>query len=163
MTIFITPGLYYAPAKKVIHCSYDPELEDYVIASLKEIIQVYGQVQLDNRGIPEKIVDVFEIEALDLSPLVISNIQTDKSVLRLKEELSVPVDFDPENQEYVLDYTELNISLGAQSREELLTEFCVDFYWLWLEYGKGDEDQMSEDAKQLKRRVLSMVHEEESI
>lgn len=155
-------GLYYAPAKKVIHCSYDPELEDYVIASLKEIIQVYGQVQLDNRGIPEKIVDVFEIEGLDLSPLIISDIQSVKNLLRLKEELIIPVDFDLENQEYVLDYPELNISLGTQSREELLAEFCADFLWVWLEYGKGNEDQMSEDAKQLKRRVVSMVHKKES-
>lgn len=152
-------GIYYAPAKKVIHCSYEPELEDYIVACLREIIQVYGQVQLDNRGVPDKIVDVIEIESLDLSPLKIGYILFENNRLQLKDELSISIDYDLENQEFSLEYPILNISIGAQSRQAMLDEFYADFYWIWLEYGRGDDALMSNDARQLKAHVNEMVVE----
>ena len=153
-------GIYYAPAKKVIHCSYEPELEDYIVSCLREIIQVYGQVQLDNRGIPEKIVDVIEIENLDLSPLKIGEILFENKKLLLRDELSISVDYDQENQEFSLEYPILNISIGAKDRQAILDEFYADFYWIWLEYGICDEAQMSDDARLLKESVCGMVVEE---
>jgi len=152
-------GIYYAPAKKVIHCSYEPELEDYIVACLREIIQVYGQVQLDNRGIPEKIVDVIEIENLDLSPLKIREILFENKKLMLRDELSISIGYDQENQEFSLEYLILNISIGAKDRQAILDEFYADFYWVWLEYGICDDAQMSDDARLLKESVCGMVVE----
>ncbi|KXB09544.1 hypothetical protein AKJ60_00010 [candidate division MSBL1 archaeon SCGC-AAA385M11] len=59
--------------------------------------------------------------------------------LVLKRELEVVIEFDQENQEFLLEYPELNIVLGAKTREELWEEFCRDFFWLWDEYGKSNE------------------------
>lgn len=153
-------GLFYAPANKVIHCSYDPELEDFIVSNLRELIRVHGQVQMDGRGIPEKIVDVLEIEEIDVSPVVISELHAEDKVLTLTDELSVPVVFERESQEFTLEYPELNIVLGAESREELIAEFCSDFFWLWREYGHGDPSDMSPGAKRLRERMRELVREE---
>lgn len=158
-----TLGIFYAPAQKVIRCSYDPELEDFIVSNVREIIQVHGQVQMDSRGIPEKIVDVLEIEGVDVSPLEISEIHADGHVLLLHEELSIPVAFDQESQEFTLEYQYLGIVLGAENRENLLDEFCADFYWVWQEYGCNDGEKMSRSAEKLKAKIRDLVKEEKSL
>jgi len=55
---------------------------------------------------PEKIVGVLEIEEIDVSPMDITVIQVDGIVLVLKEALSLAVSFDPEGQEFVMEYPE---------------------------------------------------------
>lgn len=158
-----TLGLFYAPAQKVIRCTYEPELEDFIVSNVREIIQVHGQVQMDSRGIPEKIVDVLEIEGIDVSPLEVSVIHADGHVLILHEELSVPVAFDQENQEFTLDYMDLGIVLGTENREDLLYEFCADFYWVWQEYGSDDVPEMSKNAEKLRSKIRDLVKEEKSL
>ncbi len=156
-------GLFYAPAEKVIHCTYDPELEDFIVSNLRELILVHGQVQMDGRGIPERIVDVLEIEVADVSPVVISEIYAQDKVVPLKAELTIPVGFDQESQEYTLEYPELNIVLGAGSREELVDEFCLDFYWLWREYGQGDPKEMAESAQRLRVKMRELIKDENAL
>lgn len=158
-----TLGIFYAPAQKVIRCSYDPELEDFIVSNVREIIQVHGQVQMDNRGLPEKIVDVLEIEEVDVSPLEVSEIHAHGHVLMLHQELTVPVIFDQDSQEFKLDFQDLGIVLGAESREDLLAEFCDDFYWVWQEYGKDDGAKMSQSAKKLRSKIRALVKEEKSL
>ena len=152
-------GLFYAPSQRVIHCTYEPDLEDFIVSNLRETIQVYGRVQMNNRGEPEKIVDVLEIEEIDVSPMDIADIQVDGTILVLKESLNLTVSFDPEGQEFVLEYPEIGIVVGAENRDDLLSEFCDDFYWVWQEYGNGDMKFMSEGAVKLSQKVKDMVKE----
>lgn len=153
-------GLYYAPSQRVIHCTYESELEDFIVSNLRETIQVHGRVQMDSRGEPEKIVDVLEIEEIDMSPIEISEIQFDGNVLVLKDNLILSVDFDQESQEFVLNYSEMGIVIGAESREDLIAEFCDDFYWIWQEYAKDDAATMSQGAQKLSKKIKDMVKEE---
>ena len=92
-----------------------------------------------------------------MSPMDITKIQVDGTVLVLKEALSLAVSFDPEGQEFVMEYPEMGIVTGAENRDELLNDFCEDFYWVWQEYGKGDTSTMSEGAVKLSQRVKGMV------
>ncbi len=155
-------GIYYQPAERVVHCIYDPELEDFVIANLRQPVQVYGQVQVDERGMPAKIVDVVEIDGIDLRPLEFSMVPANGRWLVLKRELEVMIEFDQENQEFLLEYPELNIVLGAKTREELWDEFCRDFFWLWAEYGKSNEQDLTGDALKLKKHLEDLVEEEKA-
>ena len=40
-------GIYCRPARRVLDCFYNPELEDLVVENLKGIVHVTGKVQLD--------------------------------------------------------------------------------------------------------------------
>jgi hypothetical protein len=139
-------GIYYQPAQRVVHCIYDPELEDFIVSSLRQLVQVYGQVQLDERGMPAKIADVVEIDSMDMSPLEFSSLHMDGRCLLLTQELEMGIDFDQEAQEFFLEWPELNIVLGSQTREELWEELVEDIFWLWDEYGKSDVQALSDDA-----------------
>jgi hypothetical protein len=98
-----------------------------------------------------------------VSPLEVTEIHADGHVLMLHEELSVPVEFDQESQELTLDYQDLGIVLGAENREDLLAEFCADFYWAWQEYGKDVEEKMSKSAEKLRLKIRDLVKEEKSL
>jgi len=152
-------GLYYEPSQRVIHCTYEPDLEDFIVSNLRETIQVYGRVQMNNRGEPEKILDVLEIEEIDVSPMDISEIHVDGTVLVLENALSLPVEFDQEGQEFVLEYPEMGIVAGAENRDALFNEFCDDFYWVWQEYGNADTASMSQSALKLSQKLKEMVKE----
>ena len=117
------------------------------------------RVQVDNRGQPEKIVDVLEIEEIDISPIDIFKIHAKGNVLTLNKPLSVSVDFDRESQEFVVEYPEMGIVIGAETREDLITEFCKDFYWVWQEYGQGNVTSMSHGAIKLRQLIKNMVKE----
>jgi hypothetical protein len=95
-----------------------------------------------------------------MSPIEISEIQFDGNVLVLKDNLSMSVDFDQESQEFVLNYSEMGIVIGAESREDLITEFCEDFYWIWQEYAKDDASTLSQGARKLSQKIKEMVKEE---
>lgn len=153
-------GIYYQPAQRVVHCIYDSELEDFIVASLRHLVQVYGQVQMDERGVPAKIVDVVEIDSIDLTPLEVASFDLAGRCLVLKQEIELPIDFDLKAQEFVLEWPELNIFLGAKTREELWDDFVQDFFWLWEEYGKSDVQSLSQDALRLKQRLQELVQEE---
>jgi len=94
-----------------------------------------------------------------VSPMEISEIHVEGTVLVLENALSLPVEFDQEGQEFVLEYPEMGIVAGAENRDALLNEFCDDFYWVWQEYGKGDTVSMSQGALKLSQMLKDMVKE----
>ena len=74
--------------------------------------------------------------------------------------IEIAIDFDQEAQEFVLEWPELNIFLGAETREELWDDLVQDFFWLWEEYGKSEAQDLSQDAIELKQRLQDLVQEE---
>ena len=74
--------------------------------------------------------------------------------------IEIAIDFDQEAQEFVLEWPELNIFLGAETREELWDDFVQDFFWLWEEYGKSEAQDLSQDAIELKQCLQNLVQEE---
>lgn len=150
-------GIFYPPTKRVLDCYYDPDLEDVIIQNLKGFIQVTGTVQLDSNGHPNKIVDVFEIEELDLSPARFTKISADKVVLSLKEPIEITPYF--EDQAVVFEYPKLNIISSGATRDEAVTELQSDIYWLWKEYVEEDDDNLTNDAIELKKYLKDIVVE----
>lgn len=153
-------AIYYQPTQRVLDCFYSEELEEFVIANLRGLIQVTGQVQLDSEGNPEKIVNVFKVTELDLRPFVLKRCETDDLVLRLKKPLVVKPAFDGEF--IVMEIPELNIIAVGDTREEAIEELQKDLAWLWMEYiHESDDIELSEDAIELKHRLKTLMEEKE--
>lgn len=60
--------LRYPPNKCELECSYVQDIEDTIIESKRELIQVTGRFTLDEHGHPKSLTDVTRIEPVDLSP-----------------------------------------------------------------------------------------------
>lgn len=151
-------GIYYEPTHKVLDCFYDEELEDFVINNLRGLIQVTGQVQLDEDGEPAKIVHVSEIQELDLSPLQLAQVSTPKVTLQAIRPMEVVPIF--ENQEVIIEMPQFGIIATGATREEAIEALQDDLAWLWLEYACAPDDQLSADARNLKNELKELFKEE---
>lgn len=97
------------------------------------------------------------VNEIDLSPLRLKIIQSQDITLNLKEYLELKPIFD--NKEVVFDMPNLNIIASASTRDEAIMELQSDMVWLWKEYAEEDDNTLSEDAIELKRRLIDMVSE----
>ncbi|WP_018086945.1 hypothetical protein [Desulfurispora thermophila] len=151
-------GIRYKPTDQVLICYYDPDLEDIIINNLRGVVRVTGTVKLDHNGHPEKVVNVYEIDEVDLSPISFSRIASDGIELVLKK----PIEVIPElnEQEVIIEFQELNIISSGETVDEAVMELQSDIVWLWKEYAKEEDDALSVDAIKLKYLLLDMVAEE---
>jgi len=152
-------GIFYAPAQRVITGSYEEEIEDFVVNKLREPIQVVGQVQLDSRGLPDKIVNITDINEIDLSPLELRAIDDGEIRIVFRAPLILQPVLDEAEQEISISCLDLNIIAAGLSREEALEEFEKDFIWLWKEYVLADVDGLSSDAKAMAERLRNMAQQ----
>lgn len=150
-------GIYYQPTSRVLDCYYDPELEDLIVENLKGIVHVTGRVQLDANGFPDKIVDVSDIRALDLRPLVLKSIETAEGRLVLRRAESVKPSF--EDGEVVFELPDLHIVASGATREDAVEKLFSDLIWLWKEYVLAPHEELSQDARELVERLRGMIEE----
>lgn len=150
-------GIYYEPTKRVLDCYYDPEMEDFVVGSLRDVVHITGRVELDMNGFPGKIIDVTDIRPLDLRPFWLEGVETPEGTIALAE----PVELTPvfEDQQVTFEIPELNLVSSGATRDEAVQELYSDIIWLWKEYGMAADDELSTDAKVLRNRLRQMIRE----
>ncbi len=145
----------YPPTGKLIECRYSTDLEDFLIENLDAYIQLNAMVEADDKGNPQKILNVDYIQELDISPVKLSTIRGEKISIELNKPLVIEPVF--ENQEVVLYYDDFNIIAAGQNRDEAVQEFEQDFLWLWQEYVLADDELLSADAITMKLALQDMV------
>jgi len=100
-------------------------------------------------------------ELIDLSPLWIEQFSTPHFTLRATEPLElIPV---LKSQEIVIELPQFGIIATAKTREEAIEALQEDIIWLWLEYTRTPDEQLSRDARELKRELLALFREEYSL
>jgi len=141
---------------------YEPikELRKF-INKLREKIQVVGQVQLDGRGIPDKIINITEINEVDLQSLELQEIDDGEVRIVFKAPLVLQPELDEDAREISISCPELNIIASGISREEAVNEFENDFIWLWKEYVLTEMDVLSSDARKMVEKLRTMAEQVE--
>ncbi|MBC8417083.1 MAG: hypothetical protein H8E10_00635, partial [Desulfobacterales bacterium] len=79
--------------------------------------------------------------------------------LQFKRPFCLEVTFDENEKEFALEFSELNIFISAYTPEELYKAFCEDITWLWQEYVKCDERELSPDGMRLRRELQNLLDE----
>jgi hypothetical protein len=150
--------ILYPPTRREIVCTYLPEIEDSIIESRKEPIQVTGRFVLDEDGNPSKLMDVSRIEPIDLSPLVV--IELERPPLRMKEPLELVPTLDEESQQYfcVADAA-LGLEAFALTREHLFDEVQAQLAMLWQEYACEPDSELDAGARALKAALLARMED----
>lgn len=150
-------GILHEQTNRILDCNYSSEQEELVMSNLKGIIHVTGMVELDANDLPEKIKDVVDIHALDLSPLLLQSVDTAEGRLVLKQAESIQPTF--EDGRVVFELPILNIIASGATREEAVEELASDFIWLWKEYALAPCEELSQDANELAEYLRGMVEE----
>lgn len=133
----------YPPTKRAIKCFYLPEIEDSIVESRKGLIEVTGQFVLDSDHNPEKLTEVFSIQPVDLSDMVLAGvIHHDEKGLQVISPIILSPALDEESKQlYVLADATLGIHVCAHTREELMTNLIEQIFYLWDTLGNPDPSE----------------------
>lgn len=124
------------------------------------IIQARCLAEIRNDGEIEKIVSVIEyelFEEMDLRPFRTAEIEWQGRKFILSHEIAC--DVRKEDSLIIIEYEPLNIRVFSFSRDEAIESFNEEFALIWDIYAKEDDDNLTEDAKLLKRHLLTLVKE----
>jgi hypothetical protein len=150
--------ILYPPTRREIVCTYLPEIEDTIIESRKEPIQVTGRFVLDEAGNPSKLMDVSRIEPIDLSPLVVNELE--RPPLRMREPLELVPTLDEESQQYLcVADAALGLDAFALTREHLFDEVQAQLAMLWQEYACAPDSELDAGARALKAALLARMED----
>jgi len=151
--------LIYPETNRPLECFYDESIEDMLLQNPRELIQITGTVTFDEEDRPTKIIDVEDIREVDLSPFRVVIIEFKDLVLRFQEPLILDPYLDESKQLICLSEPRLGIDVFAYSRDELENELSEQIAFLWEDYAKGDEAEMTTQAVELKQCLLESIVE----
>lgn len=153
----------YPPTHRPIECYYLPEIEDSILESRKELIEVTGRFVLDNEGHPERLSEVSVIQPVDLSEMILSKFeQADQQLIVLNKPLTLKPFLDEEtSQLYVLEDKLIGIHVSASTREELMESLTDQIFFLWDTYGRDDvaPDNLTTKANILRKELRKRFKE----
>lgn len=153
----------YLPTHRSIDCYYLPEIEDSIIESRRELIEVTGCFVLDREGHPERLTEVSAIQPVDLSPMTLSQyIQQNQRKLCLTTPLIlIPILDEETKQLYIISNELLNIEVDATTRETLMQNLEDQIFFLWDTYGSDqvDPDTLTKGAVTLRNALREQFRE----
>lgn len=122
------------PSQRRLECEYGADVEEMLVENRRGLIRVTGLVELDSRDLPIRLTDVFDIQELDLSPIILDVIAGSQRRLRFKDgAVSFPVELDEEGHLLVVQDGGLDIHVFGESRAELAAELADQIELLWIE------------------------------
>jgi len=151
--------IIHTTTRRELDCFYNEDIEDMLFENRRQLVQITGMVMLDDNEQPKKITDVVSIQEVDLSSIVINDINFGKKKLHFKNGLILTPALDATEQLYTISYPELGLELFAYTRQEITSDVKSDIVYLWEEYAKAEDDTLTEDAKMLKQNLLSFIEE----
>lgn len=150
--------ILYPPTRREIVCTYVEELEDSIVDSRKEPIQVTGRFVLDEEGMPIRLTDVTRVEPVDLSPIVITGLES--LALTMRRPLELLPTLDEESQQYLcVSEAEIHLDVFAQTRDALFDEVKEQLAMLWKEYGRADAGSLDDEARGVKQALNELMEE----
>jgi hypothetical protein len=146
--------------KKDIECNYLPEVEAELIDARRDYVQVIGEFTLDDAGFPMRLSNVSSVSALNLSPINVDGVQSETVSLRIQPPLSLFPRLDEESMQVleIID-EELNLQAYGYTRDELISEIDACLLYLWDSFVREDPNLLSEDAAELRARLLARISE----
>lgn len=143
--------------RKPLDCYYNEEIEAMLLENRRELIQVTGNVVLDDNEMPQGISDVVCIQDVDLSPIEFGEIAQDGLRLRFKSPICfVPV-LDDSQQLFVLKEERFGLDICAYTRGEIIEDAKSEIVFLWNEYALASDADLTEGALALKRNLLALL------
>lgn len=142
---------FYVPKTTKIK---EPKSSDY------KTVQFYARIRKNEDGFnlsKKNIKQVYYFEELEHEtyPFKPNSIVFETTAYTLYKRLDCKVDF--EDDLYVIQNTDFDITVWGQSREEVEYSFAFTFHSLYQNFGIENDSKLSEESKQLKQNLLKTV------
>jgi len=157
-------SLRHKGTNRTINCSYSPSVEDELLDSRRDLVQVIGRFELNAQGELVGVIDAISIEPVDLSPIELHQARVGNSVLRIQPALRLEPALDEESRQFfVVTENSLSLNLIAPTRQSLIQQLLDEIALLWREYGQAEDHALSPAAVRLKAAVRARFREEPNI
>lgn len=138
------------PTQRRLECEYRPDAEEMLLENRRGFIRVTGLVELDEHSLPLRLTDVFEIQELDVSPIVLDTVVGRQRRLRFRAgTASFRIELDEGGQLLVVRDPELDMHVFAHTRADLLADLIEQLEMMWLEFAEADGTLLTEGAAAL--------------
>jgi len=143
-----------------IVCSYEDAVEATLLEHPRELIQVYGSVSVDNRGVPRRIEAVEFIRPIkEAEDFQIGSFPVDNRIVRPRGPLTAKLRFDRDEQLFLASASPLGIETAGETRDDAADGFLAELRVLWRNYAKAEDERLTVGAQSLKKRLLEMFEE----
>jgi hypothetical protein len=141
------------PTQRRLECEYRFDLEEMLLENRRGLIRVTGLVELDEQNQPLRLTDVFDIQELDASPIILEAVTGARRHLHFRGGAqSFGIELD-DSGHLLVHHPELDIHVFGRTRAELLTDLVEQIEMMWLEYAEADAARLTEGAAALGRRL----------
>ncbi len=146
--------------KRDIACSYEDSVEPTLLEHPRELIQVFGSVSVDARGVPRTIEAVDFIRPIqEEEDVSINSFDIGNRTVRARRPLVVSIRFDREEQLFTAAVPSLEIETVGETRDDVAEGIVAELRVLWRNYALGDDARLTAGARNLKGRLLEAFEE----
>jgi hypothetical protein len=143
--------------RKLLDCFYNEEVESMLLENRRELIQVTGNVVMDDNDLPKEISDVVCIQEVDITPIELDDIPNNDHTLRFKEPTILTPVLDDSQQLFVVKDAHLGLDIFAYTRAEIIGDAKSEIAFLWNEYALAQDEDLTANALMLKKNLLSLL------
>jgi hypothetical protein len=151
--------LVYPVTNRELVCIYNEAVEELLLERPRELIQITGEIILDDNDQPKKIVNVESIAEVDLSPFYLQSIEYAGRAFEFIKPLELTPELDETQQLYCLENPELGIDVYAYTRDQLDVELKEQLAFLWDTYALAADGELTGAAIAVKQNLLVTLRE----
>ncbi len=146
--------------KKDIACSYEDAVEPTLLEHPRELIQVFGSVAVDARGVPKTIEAVEFIRPIqEEEEISFDSFVVDAKSVRARHKLTINIRFDREEQLFVATVPPLDIETVGETRDDVADGILAEVRLLWRNYAQEDAGRLTASAGRLRSHLLEIFEE----
>lgn len=134
-----------------VTCLYTPELEDKIVENIGRLVLVRGIMTLVRGKYALSLNDEKSIEGLKWLPL--SDVKIRGKSLNLKEPIYLDILY--ENDSYIISNDKFHLRAEDSSLKTAMEEINQEIEILWEDYVEASLEELSEDALDLRKDLIS--------
>jgi hypothetical protein len=91
-------------------------------------------------------------------PVQIREIEANGGIFFLDPPLCVLPCLEADSQQFLIaEIPDLDLFVAGQTRDGLLEDFAAQLAFVWREYALAEEEDLTEDARSLRKRLLNIA------
>ena len=154
--------LLYPQTKRTFKCFYKTdEMAEAILKLVADdkdrLLQVCGDLILNDNDEPKKLSGLRNISFIDESPIEISFFEKGNKRYSFRKPVLFSPHLDVSMQLYIVEYPELGIYVSVYTRAELKSEIESQIAFAWEEYAKEPDENLTTSAIELKQHINALL------
>lgn len=150
--------LQHPPSGRELGCEYPLQLEEWLVAGRRDLIQVIGEITIGSDGVPKRVRSVETIHRVDRSPIELTEFTTGVRRVRARRPIAFEPTIDDAYQHYLLRDAPFGIHLMSTTREDLETNLYEEMDVIWRHYACAEDAMLTPAARELKHQLHGAFH-----